>query len=286
MKLHLNLPSLTRRCTAAVGLCLARRAVSGSACCLLLLVWAAGSGVALGAQDTNGVVETKDLNQTDPSAVESQATESAEEQPASTNQVSETNQVFVPGPDGRTRRLSRPPPARPQLPALPPSRSRSAASGSNSAPAGLDYSAFQIIAERNIFDPNRAPRSSRPAAQPKTVDAFSLVGTMSYDKGIFAFFDGTSADYRKVLKPDGSIAGYKLVAISPDSVKLEMNTNVLELRIGTQMRRRDDGSWELSAQPSAYAAATPASTAAPAEAAPTGAESDVLKKMMLRREKE
>ena len=39
---------------------------------------------------------------------------------------------------------------------------------------------------------------SRSAA--RIVDSFSFVGTMSYAKGTFAFFDGTSPDFRKVLE--------------------------------------------------------------------------------------
>jgi hypothetical protein len=73
---------------------------------------------------------------------------------------------------------------------------------------GLDFASFQIIGQRNIFDPNRVPhrRSSAPAA--RVVDSFSFVGTMSYAKGTFAFFDGTSPDFRKVLELDGSIADF------------------------------------------------------------------------------
>jgi hypothetical protein len=107
---------------------------------------------------------------------------------------------------------------------------------------------------------------------------------MSYEKGVFAFFDGTSSDYKKVLKPEETIAGYKVVAITTDSVKLMLNTNVLELSFGAQMRRRDDGAWERSAGSTSYAAGSAA--ASQSEAAPSGAESDIIKKMMLRREKE
>jgi hypothetical protein len=154
----------------------------------------------------------------------------------------------------------------------------------NGTPAALDYSAFRLVAERNIFDPNRSPRSSRAPTQPKTVDSFSFVGTMSYEKGDFAFFDGSSSDYKKVLKTNDVIAGYKLVAISPELVKILSGTNQLELRVGAQMRRREDGSWERAAGSAAYAASSTSSNQSDSSA--TGAESDVIKKMMQRREKE
>lgn len=211
----------------------------------------------------------------------SQAADTAtDDQSVDTNNVADTNQVITPGPDGRARRLRRrPPPRARELNA----QGRSGSSVTNNAGSPFDYSAFQLITERNIFDPNRSPRSVRNPAQPKTTDSFTLVGTMSYEKGIFAFFDGTSLDYKKVLKTDDSIAGYKVAAISADSVKLMLNTNAVELKVGTQMRRRDDGSWEAAAGSASYAS-TPASSQT--DATSTGAESDVLKKLMQRREKE
>src|SRR5262249_468863 len=64
---------------------------------------------------------------------------------------------------------------------------------------------FRIVTERNIFDPNRGP-AIRPRSGPtRSTDYFALVGTMSYEKGLFAFFDGTSSEYRKALKLGDSI---------------------------------------------------------------------------------
>jgi len=249
----------------------------------LLLLLTACAPLCLPAQDVNSPGQTNDLLQTDQAmaADGSQATDAlADDQSADTNNVADTNELITPGPDGRARRLRRRPPSRPRD---LNGQARPGSSATNNSASPFDYSAFQLIAERNIFDPNRAPRSIRNTTQPKTTDSFTLVGTMSYEKGIFAFFDGNSSDYKKVLKPDESIAGYKVAAISPESVKLMLSTNALELKVGTQMRRRDDGSWEVNTSAGSYAA-TPASSQT--EAAPTGAESDVLKKLMQRREKE
>jgi hypothetical protein len=114
-----------------------------------------------------------------------------------------------------------------------------------------DFSSFQIVSQRNIFDPNRTARSrsgSRRASQPAT-DSFSLVGIMSYEKGAFAFFEGTSPDYRKVLKPEGDIAGFKIAAISPGAATLSTGTNETVLKVGAQMRRDDTGRWEVLTEP-------------------------------------
>jgi hypothetical protein len=107
---------------------------------------------------------------------------------------------------------------------------------------------------------------------------------MSYEKGVFAFFDGTSSEYKKAARPEDVIAGYKVIAISPESVKLMLKTNVMELSVGSQMRRREDGTWERSSGSASYAEAS--SATAPAASPSSGADSDIIKKMMQRREKE
>ena len=175
--------------------------------------------------------------------------------------------------------------------------STNAAAGASNGPVVLDYAAFKVIVDRNIFDPNRVPhRSGAPSVRPKpkNVDSLTLVGTMSYEKGTFAFFDGTSSDYKKALKLTDAIAGYRVTNIAPNSVKLASGTNELELSVGAQLRREEDGPWLLASQAGTYAA-TPASTSTNAAANPTttgsdatsgGADDDRLKKLMQRREKE
>jgi hypothetical protein len=177
-------------------------------------------------------------------------------------------------------------------------RSRSAAfPQTNTGPAGLDFSAFQVIVDRNIFDPNRYPRrpgETGPRPAPKTVDSLTLVGTMSYDRGTFAFFDGSSPDYRKALKRTDVIAGYQVRTITPDAVELAAGTNMLELPVGTQLRREEDGPWLLAGRAGPYAA-SPTSTSTNASATATGtnassgsteSESEIIKRLMQRREQE
>ena len=169
--------------------------------------------------------------------------------------------------------------------------------GTNNGPASLDYASFKVIVDRNIFDPNRFPhRPGAPpvASKPKSFDSLTLVGTMSYEKGTFAFFDGTSSEYKKALKLTDSIAGYKVTNIAPNAVKLASGTNEVELSVGAQLRREENGPWLLAGQSASYAA-TPgsistsgaaATTTTGADAASGGADSDIIKKLMQRREKE
>ncbi len=44
---------------------------------------------------------------------------------------------------------------------------------------------------------------------------------MSYEKGTFAFFDGTELRLQEGAEADGLIAGYKVTKIAPNAVKLD-----------------------------------------------------------------
>src|SRR4051794_37859687 len=75
------------------------------------------------------------------------------------------------------------------------------APATNSLPPG-DVAAWNLIPKRNIFNSRRSPqyvptqRENRPPAP--RVESFALVGTMNYDKGPIAFFDGSRSEFRKV----------------------------------------------------------------------------------------
>src|ERR1035437_67572 len=175
---------------------------------------------------------------------------------------------------------------------------------SNQVPGAEDYAAFsRFITERNIFDANRQPRYSsgrtrtttRPRTRSSSAPAFTLVGTMSYGKGLFAFFNGNNSDLKKALPVAESIAGYTVVEISQDRVKLESadKKQKVEMKVGDLMRQ-ENGKWEMAGAgelPSGTnstettganggensAAATPSSSSEPNE---------VLKRLMQLREQE
>jgi hypothetical protein len=170
-----------------------------------------------------------------------------------------------------------------------------AAAQPTNAPAGNDFSSFRIIAERNIFDPNRYPHTTRSVRRTANnrAPAFSLVGTMTYKKGMLAFFDGTDSDYRKVLPPHGVINGYTVAEITLRGVRLESGGKTVEMKVGAQMRQEAKGEWQL-AEPGELPAATAGGGAAaagetPAPGPAAGSDSepnDVLKKLMQQREQE
>ncbi|MEI7732092.1 MAG: hypothetical protein WCO56_21135 [Verrucomicrobiota bacterium] len=128
--------------------------------------------------------------------------------------------------------------------------SRSGASRQPVYKSLLNYSTFSIIGDRNIFNPNRTPRTVRterreyrPAARG---DYFALAGTMSYANGEYAFFEGTSPEYRRTLKVADSIGGFQLMGIGYNQVKLAAGSNSVKLTVGMQMNREDSGAWTLS----------------------------------------
>jgi len=120
-------------------------------------------------------------------------------------------------------------------------------------------------------------------------DAFSLVGTMKYAKGTFAFFDGTTSAYRKAVQNAGTIAGYKVTDITPTSAKLANGDKQLTIKIGAQMRREEKGPWQLVASGELPAATTETVDSASTEPASNDSSTegnDVLKRLMQQRERE
>lgn len=174
---------------------------------------------------------------------------------------------------------------------------------SNGVPGPTDYAKFSsFVTDRNIFDPNRQPhytsiyhprirtqiRNSAPDVQ--------LVGTMSYEKGLFAFFNGNSTELKKALQVNEKIADYTVAAIAPGRVRLESadKKQQLELKVGDGLRQ-ENGKWtfveagKLPEMASASVAGSPSSgeNSTPAAPPPSATEqNDVLKRLMELREKE
>jgi len=169
----------------------------------------------------------------------------------------------------------------------------------NGVPGDTDYAKFsQFITDRNIFDPNRYPRTRtstyHPRPQMHTVGApaFTLVGTMSYQKGTFVFFDGNSPDFRKVLAAGGGIAGYTVAEAGQAAVKLAgPDKKEIVMKPGDQMRQ-ESGTWQLAGPAEVSAASAnnenSAGPAAGESVAPSpGLEAnDVLKRLMEKRAQE
>ena len=184
------------------------------------------------------------------------------------------------------------------------------ATAQSNTPGDADYTKFSgFITDRNIFDPNRVPHNSRSTptrtktrTRTKTAGTpgITLVGTMSYEKGMFAFFNATDSDLKKILPAGGELAGYTVKEVSATAVTLVgADKKELRMKIGDQLHQ-DGNVWKLSDEPagsspaSEPAAATTEnenSSGSPAEA-PAATPSanlggnDVLKRLMEKRAKE
>jgi hypothetical protein len=164
----------------------------------------------------------------------------------------------------------------------------------NDSSAATDFSSFQLIVDRNIFNPDRYGHTTEHHHEYQGLPTFSLAGTMSYRKGMFAFFNGTSDEYRKALQQGGTIAGYNVTKINFDGVQLESAGRTIDMKVGAAMRK-EGSSWELSA-PGAWSESpstesdTGDSNAVESSTAtlPSGGGevSDVLKRLMQQRQQE
>lgn len=180
----------------------------------------------------------------------------------------------------------------------------------NGTPGDADYAKFSsFITDRNIFDPNRVPHNSRATptrtrtrTRTKNFGApfIALVGTMSYEKGLFAFFNAGDSDLKKILPAGGEIAGYTVKEVSATAVTLVgADKKELRMKIGDQLHQ-DGNVWKLSDEPaSGSASASEPTTAAETDniagsAGETPAitpsanvqGNDILKRLMEKRAKE
>jgi hypothetical protein len=170
----------------------------------------------------------------------------------------------------------------------------SEAGAPTNAAAGSSFESFKIVSDRNIFNQNRSSRTARrddTRSKPApVVHSLSLVGTMSFDKGTFAFFDGSRPEYKKPLKAGEKIAGYEIKEIKPNGVTIANETNQFALKVGQQLRREDDAEWHVaSARDAVVTNAANSGSEAENPSSPSGAsgsEDEALKRLMEKRAKE
>jgi hypothetical protein len=153
----------------------------------------------------------------------------------------------------------------------------------NAAPR-FDARSFQVISQRNIFNPNR--RAFRPEAPRIQIQTATLNGTMSYEDQSYAFFGN------RTVKPSDKIGDYKVAEITNNAVKLMDTSNqVFNLIVGMQLRKEGDGPWKVVGSGSDMST-TPSSSGTSDQTNETtssttttykGADEDVVKKLMAKR---
>ena len=175
---------------------------------------------------------------------------------------------------------------------------------------GLAFDSFQIVVDRNIFDPNRrrqqrggASMADPPRVQQPPDERIALTGSLIYETAnnteIIAFFEGSKAEYNATIRLGESIAGYRVAEIRTDGVKLETENQQIDLPVGAGLSRQVEGKWQivsasdLSARrgPESGSPETiqtrPTSSGDSAETKSSeGSTNDVLRKLMERRKQE
>lgn len=166
------------------------------------------------------------------------------------------------------------------------------------APDGRDWSAYEIIVERNIFSRTRGQRRqapqaeggpSRPVVVPNPESYFVLKGIVRQNAAYIAFVEDTrDGQVLRVRQGDdvarGTVKNLTLDAleyqIDDRTVSVELGYN-LEGGFGTAAVSVDD--WYDLSQTAAPSDG-PEDTAEPP--APTGDEADILRQLMERRQQE
>jgi hypothetical protein len=125
---------------------------------------------------------------------------------------------------------------------------------------------FKIIQERNIFNPNRRNRSTtserRQLTRTVRTDNLVLAGVLAYEKGTYAFFDGSSSAFRKVAKRGDKVGEFTVDKVNSQSVVLAAGTNSFTIPVGTQLRREEGGTWRMGGRVE-FASSTSTSSQAP-----------------------
>ncbi|MHA3774412.1 hypothetical protein ACXR0O_23035 [Verrucomicrobiota bacterium sgz303538] len=173
------------------------------------------------------------------------------------------------------------------------------------APQGKGYDGFKGIRTRNIFDPDRrgpriesAPQQSAPRSRR---DYLALTGTMVTSGKTLAFFTGSRSDYNRVIAVKDKIADYTVTSIDSAQVNLEYDGKPLSMEVGKQLSLDGSGtvsaissnSTEAESAPSSSSSLPSTSTPGAAPSSPTSApagvpgdKSEILRRMMERRQQE
>lgn len=172
-------------------------------------------------------------------------------------------------------------------PSAPAGKAPAAAPASPLTPT-QGYEAFQLVLERNIFNPTRVGRTRvANEEKPPRADEISLVGIVRYDRQAFAVFHSPETTFRKEVGEGGEFADFKVRRVDAEGVELLRGEQPLKLVVSQQLRRVEGGEWTVSAPKTP--APDPRAAARSAEPAPVeipANASEVLKRLMKQREQQ
>ena len=147
---------------------------------------------------------------------------------------------------------------------------------------------IEIITINNIFNPSRVyvrPNTNRTVVVPTYT--FTLTGVMTYganDVG-YGFFSGNAVSPTRGYMASDTINGYKITAITNNTVKL-MDTNNQEytLRVGAGFTRRGTtNDWRFMNVPEPALSPVGSSMSSGSDSGLSGAASETMRRLMARR---
>jgi hypothetical protein len=149
----------------------------------------------------------------------------------------------------------------------------------------------RAVAERNIFNPARTPRSSgaelAPNAPPSPVaEVLTLVGVLDDGTRRTAFFDGSSAALRQALISGGTIAGLTLTAVALDQATLSVGPQTFILPVGRALAREAGGAWRAAPDAPISAAPDAFTGTVTSPSAPSPDANEALRRLKERRRKQ
>jgi hypothetical protein len=166
--------------------------------------------------------------------------------------------------------------ADPARSAVPP-----AATATKAVSPADSFEAFRIIAEKNIFNPNRVGLTrATTEAKPPRVDEIALVGTVEFGGKRVALFESAEVAFRKTVAEGETLGEFTVRRVGNEGVDLVRGDQVLALRVAQRLRRPEGADWSVVAAPDAPRPEASSAPAIPADA------SDVLKRLMRQREKQ
>jgi hypothetical protein len=114
---------------------------------------------------------------------------------------------------------------------------------------------------------------------------------MIYEKGEYAFFEGSRSEYKTAVKASDTIAGFKITGVLPGKVTLDVNGKEIDLAVGQELKRQDEGEWSVSGRSdsdsrSENGSRSRDSSSSASASGSSGDEDDILQKLLKKREEE
>lgn len=178
--------------------------------------------------------------------------------------------------------------------------SKPAAASNATTPSGPSFKTYEILTQRNIFDPTRVPiKPQHFTSTPKPhADTLSIVGVFMSDERHFAIFDSSVPGVGGTYASGDEVGGLKILSLDTEHVVLQDGKRTLDLPMGSGLSRKPNEDWRLVSGGGTVTVASEDETPGDSDDGTTGTVSaiapppvpagmsDLAKKMMERRLKE